>query len=169
MRKIISLFLVVASVLALASCATAGNTNADNSLMIVYTERPPVDTNELYVYFSMKGENFSFKIDPKKLYQQVNTLKPGSYTVKNATAMYYENDSVAGLFPMSFSFKLEQNTVSVLPLKFETEMIKTADGREAQSFNFAPLTPEEFEKTKEFIASNKRYDGLAVKIADMAK
>ncbi len=142
----------------LISCATMGSANTDNSLLLLVNENETMERGNAFGYYQFKGENVTLKIDVMQKYQQINYYKPGVYAIKNFECIYIKDDSIANTSSCPIKFELQKDTVFVFPYKTVTTM--TAKG---QSIRLLPLTEADKKKCEDFIKTQKRYTGLAVK------
>lgn len=154
--------LAVLSVL-LGSCASMQTTNPDNSLLLVMVERVSVSKNDLFVYYRLKGEGLSLNIDPLIKFQQFNSLKPGSYLVDKVQSMYIKTGKPGNLNGTRLPFVLEPNTVTVFPFKVVMILNKEGSVIKSQGYRFERLTTRDETECEEYIASQERYAGLAVR------
>ncbi len=163
MRRISVLAALAAAVVALSSCASTQSVNPDNSLLVMMIDRESVSKSDLFVKYKMKGEGFELKVDPLKKFQQYNMMAPGLYTVKSIQSIYIQSGQVSKSWNYGNAFSLEPNTVTIFPGKFVMDLTKGSDGRSWQSWKVQMLTLAEIKEIEEYIASQPRYAGLAIR------
>lgn len=154
--------LLLALSLTAVSCASISYTNPDNSLLLVLTDRSSLQKSDLFVYYSIKGPDFSFKIDPMKKFQQINLMKPGEYQTTDVQSTYIRSGKKGNSFSHRSNFELVPNTVSIYPYKVTLELKPNSKGGTSQHINLTRLTAAELEECEQYIASQPRYEGLAV-------
>lgn len=156
----IALTLVIAL---FGSCATSQHTNADNSLLLMMIGRTSVSRNDLFVYYQVQGDDFKLKVDPLTEFQQYNMMEPGIYYSKKIQSVYIKSGKLGHSNDFGSAFTLQPNTVTIFPYKFNMILNMEGGRVKSQSYKLIKLTAEDYAACDAYIASQKRYEGLAVR------